>query len=363
MYPFKDDYTLLRDCWYVGALSSEVSSTPLGRYILDEPLVFYRTEQGEAVATTGLCPHRFFPLSKGSVEGDAIVCAYHGIAFGADGRCVRVPTQASLALPDVRIRTYPCIERGGLIWVWTGIAEEADEALMPDLEESGITAPGFWVFRYSWLPIEGRYMALCENLTDLSHIGALHARSAPAADHWITTPLSISEEGGAMRIVRATSGPWNGFLEHQYGPEMALDGQLEMHTQSDIYSHTYIRTSGFIIDSIAGQDSVPAEYGLNFHHHFITPARKNSCHYFGCLSRNYRFNDPEFDRRWEESDALVRQEDVEGVEALEPFLDEYGDPRRELIVKSDTGSVRFRRGMQRKLNAERERYAERAAAS
>lgn len=361
MYPFKDDYSLLRDCWYVGALSNEVGVKPLGRFILDEPLVFYRTEKGDAVVASGLCPHRFFPLSEGTVQGDAIVCAYHGISFGPDGRCVRVPTQPTIPPPNTGIRIYPSIERGGLIWVWTGIAEEADETLMPDLDAAGITSPEFWVFRYSWLPINGRYMSLCENLTDLSHIGALHARSAPAADHWITTPLTISEEDGVMRIVRATSGPWNAFLDHQYGHEMALGGNLEMHTQSDIYSHAYIRTSGFIIDSSEGQNSVSAEYGLNYHHHFITPGRKKTCHYFGCLSRNYRKDDPEFDRVWEQSDGRVRQEDVEGVEALEPYLDEFGDVRRELIVKSDTGSVRFRRAMQRKLSAERDRYAQREA--
>lgn len=359
MYPFKDDYTLLRDCWYVGALSSEVGNKPLGRPILDEPLVFYRTDSGQVVVAAGLCPHRFFPLSEGTVKGDSITCAYHGISFGSDGRCVAIPTQ-ELIPPNARIKTYPSLERGGLVWVWTGAAEAADPALLPDLDGGGVTSPEFWVHGHSWRPLKGRYMSLCENLTDLSHIGALHSRSAPgAANHWLTVPLTITEQAGVMTIIRATTGPWNGFLEMQYGKELAIASPLHMHTQSDYYSHVYMRTSGFIIDRIEGQDTVPAEYGRSYHHHFITPATKTSTHYFGCLSRDYRFDDPAFDRMWEESDHFVRQEDVFGVEALEPYLDQFGDPRRELIVKADTGSVRFRRSMQQKLSAERERYAAR----
>jgi len=360
MYPFKNDNVLLRDFWYVGALSEEVENKPLGRMIVGEPVVFYRKKDGGVVATSGLCPHRFFPLAEGSVDGDNLVCAYHGINFGPDGRCVRIPSQ-DFVPSNARIRTYPIIERGGLVWIWTGIAGEADMAAFPDLDETGITAPGFKTDCYTWRFANGRYMALCENLTDLSHIGVLHSKSAPGAlDHWLNSPMTISGSDGVYRIVRSMTGPWNSFLEAQYGPELAIEGEIEMHTQSDYYSHAYMRTSSFIIDKIANATSVPADYGLSFQHHLITPATATSTHYFGCRSRNFRLVDPDYDAIWKEADYRVRQEDVYAIEAMEPYLAEFADPRRELIAKADSVSVRFRRNMQRKLDAEAERYQRQA---
>ena len=363
MYPFKSDYVLLRDHWYVGAISEEVGHRPLGRMILGEPVVFYRKTDGAAVATAGLCPHRFFPLAEGRVEGDNLVCAYHGITFGPDGRCVRIPSQ-DFVPTNAGVRTYPIVEIGGLIWIWTGMAEEADLATFPDLEETGITTPRFKTDCYTWRFANGRYMALCENLTDLSHISTLHSKSAPGAlDHWLNSPMTISGSDGVYRIIRSLRGPWNAFLEAQYGPELALEGDIKMHTQSDYYSHAYMRTSSFIIDKIANMDSVPAEYGLSFQHHFITPATATSTHYFGCRSRNFRLSDPDYDAIWKEADYRVRQEDIDAVEAMEPFLATSADSRRELIAKADSVSVRFRRNMQRKLDAEAERYRARSTAS
>ena len=37
------------------------------------------------------CPHRFAPLRLGSVSDGILQCPYHGLAFGADGECVRNP--------------------------------------------------------------------------------------------------------------------------------------------------------------------------------------------------------------------------------------------------------------------------------
>jgi hypothetical protein len=51
------------------------------------------------------------------------------------------------------------------------------------------------------------------------------------------------------------------------------------------------------------------------------------------------------------------------VDELEPYLDRCGDPRRELIVKADTGSIGFWRPMQQKLSVKRERYIARSAAT
>lgn len=357
MYPFKHDYVLLKNCWYVGALASEVADKPLGRTILGEPVVFYRKADGTAVAAAGLCPHRFFPFSEGKVVDDNLVCRYHGLAFNSEGRCVHIPSQATV--PEYRkIRTYPLIEKAGLLWIWTGAADAASADELPDLHGAGLKGPEYHRHAGTWHHINGRYMALLENLTDLTHIGGLHADSLPGGDAWVTTPLKITEDNGMMVITRRMTSVWNGFMDFQFGADKPLAGEMAMHSRTDIWSNAYIRTSGFILDEVPGKDAVPPEYGALFFHHFVTPETERTTHYFGFVSRNYRHDDADFDAMWERADMVVRQEDVYAVEAMEPYLEKHADVRNELITAADAASVRFRRSLQRKLSQERERDLE-----
>ena len=45
----------LRNSWYVAAMNHEVGRKPLGRIILGEPVVFFRTEGGTPIALEDRC--------------------------------------------------------------------------------------------------------------------------------------------------------------------------------------------------------------------------------------------------------------------------------------------------------------------
>ena len=106
----------LRNYWYVAALDEEVRDRPLGRMILGEPVVLFRSGDGALHAFEDRCPHRQLPLSMGKVVGDALQCYYHGLRFDGSGQCVRVPGQDHIP-PKAQVRTYPVIER--YRWIWT----------------------------------------------------------------------------------------------------------------------------------------------------------------------------------------------------------------------------------------------------
>src|SRR5262245_41092686 len=98
----------LRNAWYVAAMSSELTRGLLARKLLNEPVVMYRTEAGEAVVLEDYCPHRLLPLSVGRLVGDLVQCGYHGMEFDPQGKCVRIPGE-ELSGRDVRVRRYPVI--------------------------------------------------------------------------------------------------------------------------------------------------------------------------------------------------------------------------------------------------------------
>ena len=74
------------------------------------PVVLANVE-GSICALHDKCSHEDYPLSDGELEGDAVVCIYHGARFEA---C----TGARRTLPAVRpVRSFPVEVRDGRIFV------------------------------------------------------------------------------------------------------------------------------------------------------------------------------------------------------------------------------------------------------
>ena len=121
----------IRKAWYVCAWDHEVTNEPVQRWVCGEPIVLWRTQEGEIAALADRCPHRDAPLSQGCVIGNNIRCGYHGLAFDPEGRCVSVPGESSIPA-DAGTRSYPAVERWGWVFVWPGPGDEADPELIPD---------------------------------------------------------------------------------------------------------------------------------------------------------------------------------------------------------------------------------------
>ena len=62
----------LQNAWYVAGWSNEFTAGPVGRVLLDEPIVFYRGRNGVLAALEDRCCHRAMPLSHGEVIGEGL---------------------------------------------------------------------------------------------------------------------------------------------------------------------------------------------------------------------------------------------------------------------------------------------------
>jgi nitrite reductase/ring-hydroxylating ferredoxin subunit len=191
----------LEQSWYVLGWSHEVAAegAPLGRVVIGQPIVVWRDGAGRLHAAENRCPHRHAPLSLGQVRGDRLVCMYHGMAFGTDGRCRHMPLMEQA--PDVAIRIYPVVEKNDWIWVWTGRAEWADPSLIPDAH--GIHDPAR-PMRSNSIEYDAHYQLVHDNLCDLSHVDFVHRDSLQPATgaNWSETAPRILSRDRAVRFER-----------------------------------------------------------------------------------------------------------------------------------------------------------------
>jgi len=164
----------LKNAWTMAAWSTEVpAGKMLARTLLDERLVIFRDPQGQAQALRDRCPHRFAPLSTGHLRdgGASVECGYHGLRFGADGRCVLNP-HGDGAIPKAAVvRRYPLVERWQALWIWMGDANQADPATIPDMP---FMDPEHWAVGTGHMVVQAPYELEIDNLLDASHIEFMH---------------------------------------------------------------------------------------------------------------------------------------------------------------------------------------------
>lgn len=169
----ESDWTALAPFWHPVAFSHEVKEKPLGARLLDERLVLYRLADGTVSAARDLCLHRGVPLSMGFIEGNHLVCAYHGFRYDGAGRCVCIPAHPGSAIPPkLRLLSYPAQERYGLIWV--RLVDDGPRPL-PDFE--AWNEPGYLRVLPDSVEIKASAGRQVEGFLDVSHFAFVHVDS------------------------------------------------------------------------------------------------------------------------------------------------------------------------------------------
>lgn len=269
------------NAWYIACWSQDLPiEGVLARTILDQQIVFFRTGQGELGALHDRCPHRFAPLSEGSLIGEAIQCPYHGLQFNREGACAHNPYGP--ALRAAHVRAYPLEERHRAIWIWMGDKEDADPSMIPDfgyLAEAPDTA-----FSAGYLHVEAAYELLIDNIMDLTHVEYLHANSISGNGmvHRIKPTTQETEDGVQVQwsISDIELSPFHAKL---HAPIKRSD-QI---TRVTWLPPTAMRLKNVIIPS--GKTEADGFADLNAH--LMTPETRTSTHYFFAASRDYHVDD------------------------------------------------------------------------
>lgn len=325
------------------AYSHEVTRALFGTTVLGQKIVLYRTEAGEVVALSGLCPHRMFPLELSRVVGDTVQCGYHGFRFDPTGRCVEVPSQPEPS--PATLRAFPVIEHGGTVWLWTGEPERADPALLPDLSAIGLGAAGWGVEHHPRALLKGRYTLLIDNLLDLSHASFLHETTIPRADAVARTPYELVATERSINLRRVGRGiPSNPFLKLLF-PEH--DGSVDQSFDAEYLGPALIRTGGLSTKSVTGEPLGT----LNFIH-AITPETPTSVHYFVITARDFRPDDQAITAMNYKMGTAIQPQDTLAIEAIEAALSSGQPLPAEVSCKADVGAIQVRRRLEAQIQAE-----------
>lgn len=155
------------DHWYPVAWSREVKpGRARGTRFAGEPIVVVRTDSGAVFALEDRCAHRQVPLQFGVVAGETLRCCYHGWTYDCTGRCIDVPYLGEKHGKPNGVRSYPCREQAGLIFVFPGAAERAAAQPVPAL--NAVLDPRYKTRRFG-ATVRCHYSFLHENLMDMNH--------------------------------------------------------------------------------------------------------------------------------------------------------------------------------------------------
>ena len=337
-----------KNAWYVACTSADIDGKPLGRKVCNESIVFYRGPDGAVAALEDFCPHRGAPLSLGRVCEGMLVCGYHGLEMGCDGKTVAMPGQRVRGFPA--IRSYPAVERYGFVWVWPGEASQADASKIHQLEWGDNPA---WAYGGGLYHIACDYRLMIDNLMDLTHETYVHASSIGQKEIDEAAPATKTEgdEVITSRFMNNIMAPpfWQMALRGNGLPDDKPVDRWQICRFSPP-SHVMIEV-GVALAGQGGYDAPADQKASSIVVDFITPETETSIWYFWGMARNFKPEDKALTDSIREGQAKIFGEDLEMLERQQKNL--LAHPDRQLLkLNIDAGGVQSRRVLERLIALE-----------
>jgi phenylpropionate dioxygenase-like ring-hydroxylating dioxygenase large terminal subunit len=165
---------LFRSYWLPVLLSEELPENdcpPVRVKILSERLLAFRDSEGRFGLIDEFCAHRGVSLWFGRNEEGGLRCPYHGWKYDVTGQCVDVPSEPveSGYCNKIKLKSYPLIEKGGVLWAYMGPAEKQP----PDPAWEFASVPEKHRF-VSKRVQECNWLQAMEGGIDSSHVSWLH---------------------------------------------------------------------------------------------------------------------------------------------------------------------------------------------
>jgi phthalate 4,5-dioxygenase oxygenase subunit len=165
---------MFRRHWIPVLLAEELPENecpPVRVKLLSERLLAWRDTQGRYALTDEFCAHRGISLWFGRNEQNGLRCPYHGWKYDHTGQCIDVPSEPEESgfCKKIKLKSYPLVERGGVLWTYMG----PPELQPPPPEWEFATVPREQSIITKRLQ-ECNWLQALEGGIDSSHVSFLH---------------------------------------------------------------------------------------------------------------------------------------------------------------------------------------------
>jgi phenylpropionate dioxygenase-like ring-hydroxylating dioxygenase large terminal subunit len=300
------------NAWYAAAYDVEVGRALFARTVCGLPMVMYRQTSGDVAVLEDACWHRRMPLSLGRLEGDELVCGYHGLVYNAEGLCTHMPSQETIN-PSACVRSFPVQERHRLVWVWPGDPALADPALVPDLHWNHDAA---WAADGRVIRVQCDYRLVLDNLMDLTHETFVHGSSI--GNREVAEAPFVATHGDrtatVTRWMEGIQAPpfWAAQIRHAH----AYTGPVDRWQIIRFEAPCTISIDVGVAVAGSGAPAGDRSRGVNGQVlNTITPESGTSCHYFWAFARNYCLDEQRLTHELREGVARIFREDEAVLEA------------------------------------------------
>ncbi len=326
----------LRNFWYVAASDHEVQQKPLGRTILGEPVVIFRTEDGKLSAFEDRCAHRRLPLSMGKVIGDVLQCHYHGLRFDRTGKCVRVPGQ-DIIPSGARVKTFPVVERYKWIWIWMGDPALADPNKITDFH--WFDDPN-WGAKSSYLHVKAEWRLVVDNLLDLTHLAFVHETTIGNSALVDNAAVKVQRNNDNVLVTR-----W--MIDTPAPPTFVkvggFKGNVDRWQIIDFLPPGFLRLDVGASPTGTGAPEGRREGGISMRNlNAITPETETTTHYFWGQAHSFDVNNPATTETIFQQINTAFLEDVAVFEGQQRAMNARPDSPQ-VDINADSGAIQARR--------------------
>ena len=329
------------DMWYVAALGKEVQDKPLGRTLLNHPVVLYRTPDGQVSALEDRCCHRSLPLSLGTIDEGGIRCGYHGMLYDGSGKCIEIPGQEKIP-SKAKVAAYTVKEQGALIWIWFGSEGNEEPTCEPpayDVHNDDRYLYDGDVYHYA-----APYQLIHDNLLDLSHLGYVHVHTIGGdAKLHMNAEMTVEAEGDSVKVVRKMP---NSTPPPTYTAAYPFKGKVDR-WQEIVFHPAYldIWTGAVEVNTESLDDPERGGFHLKGFHG-VTPETEETSFYIWTQASNPITKPVETMKKVIEQTAFTFDEDKVVIEAQYANMKRNADTKW-VDIHVDVGARRARRIIER----------------
>jgi phthalate 4,5-dioxygenase oxygenase subunit len=250
---------LFRSYWIPALLADELPANdcpPVRVKLLSERLLAFRDSEGRYGLIDEFCAHRGVSLWFGRNEECGLRCSYHGWKYDVAGQCIDVPSEPEQSgfAQKIKLKSYPLIERGGVMWTYMGPPEK--QPPLPEWEFITVPRPQtITTKRFQ----ESNWLQAMEGGIDSSHVSFLHRgdlNSDPMFKGAKGNQYNLSDMRPVFEVVESPGGLYIGARRN------AENG------------HYYWRITQWVIPTFT---MIPPRGDHSIHGHFWIPMDDETC--------------------------------------------------------------------------------------